>query len=151
MSSSGKALSGSDLLFRDQIVAIGGDVRKINSIVVTNPRRVLNAIIHDLSDNFYPNGVENVGDLELLINNVKNFGENKVREFSEALLKRRFRRSIIELTNTPLWDKAKKFIAPYEDVFPDDLKNMTEDELYAKYKDILIKNAKIISSNKKAP
>ncbi len=141
----GLSMAGEDIQLKKLVEEQGGKIASISSDVVTSSRRVLRALIKNSPDDYYKDFEDIRGEGELT-KTVLKLDKGVFEKFADATLRRFFQSYIVKKVNTPLWEKAKLFIEPETTSFLLDVKTLTPEELYNKYSNVFIENAKRINS-----
>lgn len=138
---SGKPQPGEDIELSRLVTEKDGTIANIDSVVKTSPRRLMQALLNNTPNHYYADDTD-MRNEDDLYRAVLAFDLEKAREFFDITIKRVFKDYIFNNVGKEAWEKAKRFVAPQEDQFARDAESMSIDEIYAKYRDLFISNAK---------
>lgn len=138
---SGVSQPGEDIELKSLIEKVGGKIADINSVVLTSPRRAIRALIKETPDDYYQDMEDVRGEKEVAEEALK-LNIQSFKKFIDATLRRLFKAYFIKNAKTSLWPKVKIFLEPKDAEFVADAELLDGDEMYEKYKNILMHNAK---------
>lgn len=138
---SGMPQPGEDIELSRLVTEHGGKVANIDSVVKTSPRRLMHALLNNTPNNYYADDTD-MRNEDDLYRAVLAFDLEKARDFFDITIRRIFKDYIFNNVKKEIWEKAKQFVAPQEDQFVRDAESMSIDEIYTKYRELFISNAK---------
>lgn len=135
---------GEDVALKDAVIAVGGNIASIPSVVITSQRRVLQAILQGTPNDYYAQTANERDDEDALLQAVQALGNQVLEEFAESTKQRLFTEYIVHSYDTPRWQRAQRFLVPQQDAFAKDIQTLTKPELFDKYKTLFLENAQRI-------